>query len=215
VGSRELAAAINYCGCAFNLARLYVASCLTLCSSRKLFLVLETRSVLDQLLSQHQRQHLLHLWWFSNFIGYHKQCCRAHHREVYLARHRVFNLSLIVGKLLLALRYRRKPWCEMSIRSQEPIWLPLNSSKSEIRLLRLHGEGRSVRGSLEVRSLNHHPRYDAISHAWGRPESSELFVISSEPSDLMVLIPTSLYHCLQTFKTTLPASTLFWVDAIW
>ena len=95
------------------------------------------------------------------------------------------------------------------------IWPPLVSSKSEIRLLRLSRVDGRLSGSFEIRSLSHHPRYDAISHAWGRPSSSATFFVDHE-GEKQILIPRSLWDLLNQLRSSgAHSTTLFWVDAIW
>ena len=101
----------------------------------------------------------------------------------------------------------------MSLRSQDSPWFPLIAAKSEIRLLRLEpatGFAADLKGSFEIRSLNHHPRYDAISHAWGRPGTSEIIRVGKSA----MLIPLSLAHCLRQLRRT-DEPRFLWVDAIW
>jgi hypothetical protein len=92
------------------------------------------------------------------------------------------------------------------------LWRPLDASKSEIRLLRLEpgNVGNDLVGSFDVRSLQHHPRYDAISHAWGPAGPSEVIYIAG----IAVIIPLNLAMCLRCFRKK-EVIGLFWVDALW
>jgi hypothetical protein len=92
------------------------------------------------------------------------------------------------------------------------LWEPLDASKSETRLLRLEpgGMGTDLVGSFVIRSLKYHPRYDAISHAWGPAGPSEVIHIAG----IAVTIPLNLALCLRCFRKK-EVIGLFWVDALW
>jgi hypothetical protein len=92
---------------------------------------------------------------------------------------------------------------------RESVWPPLDQTKREIRLLRLDPGKRRI-ASFEIRSLDQHPRYDAISHAWGPPAETTIYSIGGRPH----LIPRTLAVGLETLSQS-RGSTLFWVDALW
>jgi hypothetical protein len=92
------------------------------------------------------------------------------------------------------------------------LWQPLDASKSEIRLLRLEpGSFKDdLVGSFDIRSLQYHPRYDAISHAWGPAGPAETIRIMG----VAVTIPLHLAMCFRCFRKK-DVVGLFWVDVLW
>ena len=88
----------------------------------------------------------------------------------------------------------------------------LDSAKRQIRLLLLEpSDDRSAfpRGKLVTTSLNYHPRYIAISHAWGGPQISlPLFI-----DGVRIPITEELCVCLMNVRR-ISSEQAFWVDAI-
>lgn len=79
--------------------------------------------------------------------------------------------------------------------SRSQIWKPLNASKQETRLFVLAPStymGERPRVRLITKSLDQHPRYEALSHAWGNPTDPQLLLIG----DSQWLITMSLRAAL-------------------
>lgn len=92
------------------------------------------------------------------------------------------------------------------------IWQPLDPTKRQIRLVELDPSPNVdaiPTGRLVIKSLDRHPVYDAISHAWGGPQPS----LSLYLHGFRVPITVSLYSCLRHLRHTSKAQ-LFWVDAL-
>lgn len=92
------------------------------------------------------------------------------------------------------------------------VWTPLDASRSQIRLLRLEPNTNLKAwpvGQLEVRSLEDCMRYEAISYAWGGPQSVHpLFV-----NGLEMPITENLCGALRYLRYPHQARYL-WIDAI-
>lgn len=67
----------------------------------------------------------------------------------------------------------------------------------------------NLRGELVVRSLDRHPRYDAISHAWGGPQASQCIYLNGARLPLT----NNLHSCLRHLRHK-SLTRCFWLDAI-
>ena len=82
--------------------------------------------------------------------------------------------------------------------NQASYYTPLDSSRSNIRILALHqvdSEGR-INGSLERVSLTDKPLFVALSYVWGDAASKETIHIDGQAAS----ITTSLAHALRYVK---------------
>jgi Heterokaryon incompatibility protein (HET) len=92
------------------------------------------------------------------------------------------------------------------------LWKPLDPSKRQIRLLALEPNPdveATPSGRLETKSLDRHPIFDAVSHAWGGPQKSFPIYIDNT----RVPMTQSLHECLRHFRHATDVRW-FWVDAI-
>ena len=88
----------------------------------------------------------------------------------------------------------------------------LDSAKRQIRLLLLEPSPHCntlPRGKLVTASLNYHPRYVAISHAWGGPQKSLPLIVDG----VRIPITEELCACLMAVRHS-SSEQAFWIDAI-
>ena len=92
------------------------------------------------------------------------------------------------------------------------LWQPLDVTKRQIRILVLYPSENiedHPKGHLEIKSLDRHPVYDAISYAWGGPQRSPPLYLHG----YRVPITENLHSCLRFLRHGRHPKN-FWVDAI-
>ncbi|KAF8865991.1 hypothetical protein BDZ45DRAFT_611810, partial [Acephala macrosclerotiorum] len=95
-------------------------------------------------------------------------------------------------------------------------YMPLPRDHSKIRLVRLQPRSASDSISVEIfhAQLSSHPKYEALSYAWGHPDKTRVVYYPTDPEGASTLgIAENLFIALQHLRYSLKSRVL-WIDAI-
>lgn len=115
------------------------------------------------------------------------------------------------GRLSRLFRSSKPP--ERPQEPAEPIYKPLDTSRRQIRLLRIEpakDPSHKIKCHLFTESLDEKPRYHALSYVWGNPKDRKL-IINLDGTDFLVTL--NLYAALRRFRRK-REDVVFWIDAI-
>lgn len=86
---------------------------------------------------------------------------------------------------------------------QSPIYQKLDSSRSEIRLLKRLEGGSGVNWSLSIVSLNEKPRFTALSYVWGTSNETEEITLNGQGFPVKKSLGTALQYVHSHWKAAL------------
>ena len=94
----------------------------------------------------------------------------------------------------------------------------LNSSKKEIRLLRLHPiedkDDFVIKCSLQITSLEDKPAYNALSYMWGNDDVRYEHAVKTQVSGQDVQLTFNLMMALLYLRPRVKSASLIWIDAL-
>ncbi|KAK2754413.1 hypothetical protein FQN54_007057 [Arachnomyces sp. PD_36] len=96
-------------------------------------------------------------------------------------------------------------------RAKDNIYCPLDSSRSEFRLVQVSPErDGELCCSIYQASLKDSPKYTAISYTWGSPDRKYSIRLNGK----LFVVRQNLHDVLETLRRESEATSLWWIDAI-